>query len=197
MRPRQRVQTARTAIISNMDEGPDLAPVFDKNERKVKDELKRMKARSSRRSILYPQIHGLCDIKKEQSKLIRKIEMWGCSKIPDFPKPEIEVRTPEKKVIFLKPRTTDARNFLWNIETIVDMLNKRVKHKTIGDRFNINPKKVRTLTHFYLKKRSKTIRKSIETAEFKEQLMEDKVRTVSEVCEQLNGTVFTVKDVMN
>ena len=104
-----------------------------------------MKSRSSRRSILYPQIHGLCDIKKEQSKLIRTIDRWGCSEIPDFPKPEIEVRTSKKKALFLKPRTTDARNFLWNIEQIVDMLNKRVRHKTIGDKFNINPKKVRTL----------------------------------------------------
>ena len=77
------------------------------------------------------------------------------------------------------------------------MLNKRVRHKTIGDKFNINPKKVRILALCYLKQRPKTILKSIETAEFKEQLMEDKVRTVSEVCEQLNGTVFTVKDVMN
>ena len=97
MRPRQRVQTARTAIINHMDDGPDLAPVFDKNERNVKDDLRRMKARSSRRSVLYPQIHGLCDIKKEQSKLIRKIEMWGCPEILDFPKPAIDGRTPKRR----------------------------------------------------------------------------------------------------
>ena len=73
-----------------------------------------------------------------------QLQVWEIFDIPEVSDPPITIKSVEIKPVVLRPRTRDAKNFLANLEPILEMLTRGVKHKVIGKRFNINPGKVST-----------------------------------------------------